>query len=581
MDFSDNAKDAPVFGLSFSGRSISGIVGYLENEKFTVKAALTLKTEGLFSDGKITDSKKASEAISLLKEKLEQKCGFHINDVCASAFGHSLKTVDITSKISFTNEVTVSEEHLSRLYQKCTEDAYRKISNIGEYGQKYYCVGKYTVKYFINDLYESEPTGKRARELSAEMSATFLPFNAVNDVVKAVNEAGLLIRNLSVEPAAIYEATVFGKLRDMYTALVDIKDDSTDIYVMNNGFILSAGNVSGAYNSFVKVISDYCMTESQEAEKILNSLDEKAEIEFEDVLGFSKKIKLSEVLEMLESQAKNIKKRISEKIKELNGGENADAVFLSAEGVMRELFENTEKDLSLSFKHMTLSDLDVLGKIRIKGEIPDADSFPVSAAGVCLNCFSQNNSFINVMLNDERIMIYDYGYTTVFDAAMQIGLDSNALYKRRGDSLEFTFNKEKITLNGEAGEPSQVFLNGKASDLNEVLYANDLIKLVPSTKGNKGIVTVGKLKEKCKKINIRVNKMNFALPVELSVNGSVCKDSYVIQNGDNAETLDYLTVGQVLELVDLNLKEGQAIIVNNIPADIETKLYSDYSLDIV
>ncbi len=75
--------------------------------------------------------------------------------------------------------------------------------------------------------------------------------------------------------------------------------------------------------------------------------------------------------------------------------------------------------------------------------------------------------------------------------------------------------------------------------------------------------------------------MNVNLPCGFSANGKTVSDSYKIQMNDNIEILDYITVERAFELLDITLKEGQKVSVNDIPADLDTKLYKGYRVDVI
>ena len=54
-----------------------------------------------------------------------------------------------------------------------------------------------------------------------------------------------------------------------------------------------------------------------------------------------------------------------------------------------------------------------------------------------------------------------------------------------------------------------------------------------------------------------------------------------IADNDEVEVLDYMSVGHILELVDISLSDDESILVNNEPADFETKVYSMFNIKIV
>ena len=65
------------------------------------------------------------------------------------------------------------------------------------------------------------------------------------------------------------------------------------------------------------------------------------------------------------------------------------------------------------------------------------------------------------------------------------------------------------------------------------------------------------------------------------VNGVYQLPSYKIQPGDDIEVLDYCTVAQLLEFMDILLPEDKVILVNHKLADRETKVYENYLVSFV
>ena len=170
---------------------------------------------------------------------------------------------------------------------------------------------------------------------------------------------------------------------------------------------------------------------------------------------------------------------------------------------------------------------------------------------------------------------------TVYVFLTQIGLDKHALNPRYGDSLDFTLNGELKSVKGTLGEPCKVYLNNELSNLDALLIENEEIKLIPSTKGEKGEINIAKINSDNAKIGLCVNKMNVNLPCAFSANGKTVTDSYKIQMNDNIEILDYITVERAFELLDITLKEGQKVSVTDNPTDFDTKLSKGYRVDVI
>ena len=578
-----DAYNSPVFGLNIGSNAVTGIVGYMDNDKFIVKAVESSEHEKpSMIDGKEEDIKRIASTIRTVKERLEEKCGFHLSDVCIAASGRYLKTINTSVDISFKDEHIVDGEDIVKLKQKSLEKAFKTLEERFEFGKKHYCVGKRVDGFYRNDASESDILDKEAYKIAADMTFIFLPYAVVDGLFSAIDLAGLSIINLTLEPFAAIETAVPEKFKNQNIALVDVGASASNIFILNEGAVYAFGSVKNAGDSLTEVIENFCMVEFDEAEKIKKAIDNSEEVEYEDILGMSKTISRSEVLEMLETPVKKITELVSKEIINLNDGFNVAAVFVFGGGVITEGYtKGLEDELKTTVKNVHLRGEEVMEKTYFLDKSFAKEALLVIPLGICLQFFKNNNSFIGVSLNDDHVKLFDDGNLTIFDAVMQIGLDNNALLPRHGDSLEFTLNGELMSVKGDLGEPCIVYLNGEISELSAVLKAGDEIKLIPSTKGEKGSFTIAKINKGNAKISISVNSMNFNLPCAFAVNGKTVTESYKIQQNDRIEILDYITVERALEMADVYLKDGQSVLVNDNPADLDTKVYSGYRVNVI
>ncbi|MBR4412879.1 MAG: cell division protein FtsA, partial [Lachnospiraceae bacterium] len=69
------SKESPVFGLNIGSNAVTGIVGYMDNDKFIVKAVESSEHEKpSMIDGKEEDLERIAATIKTVKERLEEKC---------------------------------------------------------------------------------------------------------------------------------------------------------------------------------------------------------------------------------------------------------------------------------------------------------------------------------------------------------------------------------------------------------------------------------------------------------------------------------------------------------------------------
>ena len=204
------------------------------------------------------------------------------------------------------------------------------------------------------------------------------------------------------------------------------------------------------------------------------------------------------------------------------------------------------------------------------------DSLLVTPIGICLNYYEQKNNFIFVTVNGERIKLYDNNKLTIMDAAMQIGFPNEELFPQRGDSITYFVNGERRMLRGEAGEAAVIHINGKELGINTPIESNDKIEISSSTKGAAAELMIGKLPEYKATINFEFNGKRISAARFVSVNGELVSEFYSVKDQDDIRILDYYTLKQVLEFMDI-IYYGN-ISVNNVPAQMDTKVYDNFTI---
>lgn len=192
-----------VFGLDIGTRSIVGSVGYLEsNNKFNVVAHYSKEHETRsMMDGQIHDISKVSDTISKVKKELEIQLNMPLKDVCIAAAGRVLRTITVHIDYELPQEGPVTSEQIYSLDSMGVEKAYEIIRE-NEHEIKFYCVGYTVIKYYLNDFAITNLEGHKAKKISADVLATFLPEDVVDGLYAAVENADLNIANLTLEPIA-------------------------------------------------------------------------------------------------------------------------------------------------------------------------------------------------------------------------------------------------------------------------------------------------------------------------------------------------------------------------------------------
>ena len=233
--------------------------------------------------------------------------------------------------------------------------------------------------------------------------------------------------------------------------------------------------------------------------------------------------------------------------------------------------------LKIPKERVAIRGQEVMGNIDfvdIKGK---KDALYVTPIGICMNFYNQKNSFIFVYFNGERLRMYDNGHVTVLDAAMQYGFDNNALFPRRGQELVFSVDGKQRVIRGEAGDGAVIYINGEEANIQSLVLQNDRITIEESTYGAAATCQIQNLPEYKGSIAFEVNGKPVQCPKFAEVNGELQSGYYEVQQQDDIKFLNYYTVSQVMQFLDIPM-DGLTIEVNNEEAGPNEKVYENFKM---
>lgn len=570
-----------VFGLDIGTRSIVGSVGYKSGEKFYVVAQRIKEHETrAMLDGQIHDIKAVAGTIQEVKSQLELAVGRELKEVCIAAAGRVLRTITSHVETEYKGDKEMTEEDILALDALGVEKAYEQFQTENkDTDMKFYCVGYTVIRYYLNGYPITNLMGHKANKAGADLITTFLPDDVVDGLYKAVEMAGLEVSNLTLEPIAAIRVAIPERFRMLNIGLVDVGAGTSDISITKDGSIIAYGMIPTAGDSITEAIAHHCLVDFNTAEKIKRDMGEMPEISFEDIMGLPQTCKSSEIMKVVESHVEDMAKQAAEKIRQLNGDKAVSAVFVVGGGGKIEGYTNfLAKELGIQVERVALRGEEVMQKIEFLEKEVKKDSLLVTPIGICLSFYEQNNNFIYVSFNDERIKIYDNNHLTVVDVAMQADFQNENLFPKRGKELTFSVNGKNRIVRGQLGEAAVVLVNGENGDLHTKVVANDIVRIVPSTAGEDAVMTIKKLPEFVGKLDVYVNEQLISLPKFANVNHSLKSEYYSICDGDEIEFLNYYTISQIAEFMDISLENLKYITVNNMEANKDTKVYENFTV---
>lgn len=443
----------------------------------------------------------------------------------------------------------MTKEHIHSLDSIAVEKAYDRIRRQNDHKDKhFYCVGYSPVKYYLNG-YPMEMIEKHmALSIGVEMIATFLPDEVVDGLYQAVEDAGLHVASLTLEPIAAINVAIPERFRLLNIALVDVGAGTSDISVVKEGSIIAFGMMPLAGDEITEAIAKRYLTDFETAEKAKKAADRKKMVTFKDIMGETVKVSQEEIHEVAAQAMDSIVSNVAQKIIELNGNSPVSAVFVvGGGGKMPGFTEKLAAKLNLPENRVAIRGAEVLQQIDFSATNVKKDSTLVTPIGICLEYYEQKSSFIYVKVNEERVKIYDNGKATVLDACIHAGFAQDSLFPSRGDSVHYKLNGEEREAKGYLGEAAEVAVNGKETNLNQLLKEEDQVRIKPATKGERAHLTLGRIKECQKKISVLFFGEKLEYPVKVYVNGKPQDDRYVVREDDRISVDETCRIAELFE----------------------------------
>lgn len=526
-----NQKDI-IFSLDIGTRSIIGTVGIIKDKKFHVVCEKYLEhEERAMVDGQIHDIGLVASVVQRVKTEIEEETGIRLTEVSIAAAGRFLKTIDAKAEIEINEEEEIDKDIVRSLELSAVKKAEEEINKSTE--GKLYCVGYSVKNYYLNGFLISNLIGHKGEMIAGEIIATFLPRSVVDSLYAVMNKVNLKVINLTLEPIAAIEAAVPKNLRLLNIALVDIGAGTSDIAISSKETIAAYGMVPLAGDEVTETIVQEYLVDFNTAEKIKRSVGQD-EIVYTDVLGLENNISSETVLKAINNVVSKESDEISKKILELNGGKSPSAVFLVGGGAHTPgILEGIAEKLNLPAQRIAIKDRKAVTECVADNDLGSAG---VTVLGIALKAIrSLGHDFIDVILNDEPISLFNSHKHTVMDVLLQAGINPSLLISKNGKSTRFTYNGCKRIVFGEYGTNAKITINGVEAGLESEVEEKDNIKLVFAQNGKDA---APKLCEHIKNINsisIYINNEIVNVEPVILVNGSVEDLDYLINNGDSVE----------------------------------------------
>lgn len=537
--------------LDIGTRSIVAILLEEIEKKVEIKKIIVKEHDNRsMVDGQIHNIPQVSELLREVQEEMNSFWGTPLKKVAVAAAGRSLKTVK-TKVFQEVDYQSLSKEDVLKLELKGVQKAQKKIleKDENEEIKDYYCVGYSIINYFLDRSIIGDLVGQKGQEVGAELIATFLPRVVIDSLQAVLNDNGLELASITLEPIASINVILPSTMRKLNLALVDIGAGTSDIAISKDGSIVAYGMVAVAGDEITESICDKYLLDFSEGEKVKRELVKKEEIIFYDVLGLEQKVLAKELIKNISPAVQELAKKIAKVILDLNGT-SPQAVILIGGGSRTPLLTDfLAEELSLPKERVGVQKAQAIKNIL---NLPQRYIGPefITPIGIGMTALKHNNiGIIMVKVNNRKISILNIGDTKIIDALLAAGIQADSLYGKQGASLIFYINGIKKVIQGDIGREPIIKLNGQDAHLETLIKHDDKIYFESAKDGTAALTKIKEILPPSK--SIMINGKLRRIPYEVIMDGKVVDINDLVQNDSRIYFREITQVGELLAYKEL------------------------------
>lgn len=559
-----------IFALDIGTHSVIGVLARKTDQGCRIiDIEKIVHEQRSMTDGQIEDIHAVANDIKRVKSELENRRGIALSGACIAAAGRALKTLRSSSEYKLNKNKTITAEDMRSAELDAVRRTYEAFSQNND-AQAFYCVGHSVISLVLDGFKVLKPEGHRGETLITDLIAAFLPAYVVESLCSAVDEAGLEVSGLTLEPIAAMNVIVPGDLRLINCALCDIGAGTSDVAIARDGSVVAYSMATTAGDEISESIMRELLVDFNTAEQIKTSLD--SEITYTDILLKTNKVPRERIARTIAPAMEDLAKTIADEIIEANLTP-PQAVFLVGGGSkLAGLPEMVAKELGIDSNRV------IAGRRELFRGVIAPDSMPLDAEdatplGIAVSAGEGvSYDFTTVTVNGKRLRALDTNRLTVFELMSFAKIKPEDMLAGTGKPLSFTLSGNKVTLRGEPPKPSEITVNGETASLNTVVGKGDNVKIVPA---KAGADAQAKLSEHfdlntIKSYTVTVFGKKQRAGRFISVNGKAVTADKSIMDGDDIRLVETETLGKLLKA--LNITEG--VLLNDVPAAADTLLKS-------
>ena len=468
-----------LFALDIGTRSIVGLIGEKTEAGILVLAGVRHEhTTRAMLDGQIHDVPEVAKVIRAIKLKLEKDFG-PLRQVAIAAAGRALSTLNASAELDVHSRgyLTMQEERTLELTAIQSAQKQLATSRVVNDPASYYCVGHSIVHYSLDGTNMKTLVGQRGHKASVEIIATFLPRQVIDSLQAAVLNAGLEIGTLTLEPIAAINVLIPPTMRHLNLVLVDVGAGTSDVAVTRNGSVVGYGMVPIAGDEITEELSAQHLLDFKVAETLKRRLGRNVKhVNYVDILGIKHSCPPEDIIRGITPAVTELAQAIATQIMQLNNSV-PQAILLVGGGALTPLLpEILAQIMDMPKDRVAVRRPDAIEDVQgIPADFNTPDA--VTPLGILKIAGSETLNFLNVVLNEQPLRLFNLGGLTVGDALLAAGIDARSLAGRPGLGITLNINKERVFIPGSHGQAGQLTVNGKPANFSDPVGEGDIINV--------------------------------------------------------------------------------------------------------
>ncbi|MCL1823021.1 MAG: pilus assembly protein PilM [Oscillospiraceae bacterium] len=516
-----------IFALDIGTRTVVGIVGESNDEEFSLtECVVEPHNKRAMIDGQIEDVKQVSKIVAKVKTRLEELTGIKLTKVSIAAAGRALRTHKTTMEFDISDRETITADMVKSMEIETIQKAQSQLDEEIKEKTSFYCVGYSVINYLLDDYKMLNLEAHKGKTASIELIATFLPSVVVDGLYSVMDMNGLTVASLTLEPIAAMNVVVPPEIRAINIALVDIGAGTSDIAISRDGSVVAYAMATTAGDEITEEIIKMFFVDFATAEEMKKaSTSGSKEIEYRDIFGIIQKVATREFNEKIDKAVENLSNAICEHIQSANKASPAACFLVGGGSLINSLNKKVAAKLSLDENRVAIGNDSQLRSVDTHGRELGAEF--VTPIGIALTAIlNRGYDFSVIVLNDEKIRVFDTKKLSVFDLLTMSGYKTADIMGRSGRNLIFTVNGKRRVEKGGNFTPAAITVNGKAASLNTAVTQGDRVTFTPAVSGENAGLTLNRIQKEFEEA-----EGSFIL----TVNGEIKKEDYEICPFDEIE----------------------------------------------